>query len=69
LKYPQEVVIKYRGIDNEKRVVLYERTGKKKWDIIASFNPDKEEIVRNEVPDNEPSVKDVYVDIMKRMWG
>ena len=69
LKYPSEVIIEYRGIDNEKRVVLYERTGKKKWDIIASFNPEKEEIVKDDSPKAQTSVKDVYVDIMKRMWG
>ena len=70
LKYPQEVVIEYRGIDNERRVVLYERTGKKKWDIVASFNPDTETIVKEESKrPEESSVKDVYVDIMRKMWG
>ena len=69
LMYPQEVVIEYRGIDNEKKVVLYERTGKKKWDIVASFNPETETIVKEEKEQPESSVKDVYVDIMRKMWG
>ena len=70
LKYPSEVVIEYFGIDNEKRAILCERTGKKKWEVVAAYDPENEIVVENDKSNQMvDSAKQTYVNIMKEMWG
>lgn len=69
LKFPSEVIIEYYGIDQEKRVILCERTGKKKWEVVAAYNPENERIVKKPDEALAENATQVYADIMKRMWG
>ena len=69
LKFPSEVIIEYRGIDGEKRAILCERTGKKKWDVVAAYDPKNERIVKQSATPQQENATRVYADIMKRMWG
>ena len=69
LKFPSELIIEYSGIDQEKRVILCEHTGKKKWEVVAAYNPENERIVKKTDEALTENATQVYADIMKRMWG
>lgn len=70
LKFPSEVIIEYAGIDGGKRAILCERTGKKKWSVVASYDPKTQRIIKESQPPANPhSAKQTYVDIMRNLWG
>ncbi len=55
LSYPAKVLIEYNSIDGKRKNVLYERTGKKKWEPTIVFGENTE--------------KNPYVEMMEKMWG
>lgn len=65
LGYPNEVVMEYIGIDGEKRAILCERTRRKKWEIVAVYDPENEIITKTPEPAKDKTPAEVYADIMR----
>lgn len=66
LGYPNEVIMEYIGIDGEKRTILCERTRRKKWEIVAVYDPENEIITKTPEPAKDKTPAEVYADIMRR---